>query len=222
MGSRPAIDDERELATELLTDATGGGAFRQTEEVGGGGRDGEAEALDHCAGDGGVGDAEGEVAGVGRDTQRQLRASFDDKGEWTGPEALGEAVEGGVELAGEFVGLRNLGDEERQGLVAGAGFEVIDALNGAEIDGVDCEAVEGTRGKRDYVATVEAADNLINELGLWFVGMDEENFSRQIWLLCSAKIEIVRWPTDSHHSIPPRLAQLYEAAGGKASERETA
>jgi len=63
--------------------------------------------------------------------------------------------------------------------VAGARFEIVDTLDGAEIDGVDGETIEGARGQRDYVAAVEAADDLIDELGLGFVGMDEESFSRQ-------------------------------------------
>jgi len=178
-GGGAAIDDEGDLAAELLADAIGGGAFGQTEEVGGGGGDGEAEAFDDGAGNGGLGHAEGKVAGVGGDAQGQLGAGLDDEGEGAGPEAFGEAVEGGVEVAGELVGLGDLGDEEREGLVAGTGFDVVDALDGAEVDGVDGEAVEGASGQRDDVAAVEAGDDLVDKLRFGFVGMNEEGFSRQ-------------------------------------------
>jgi hypothetical protein len=63
--------------------------------------------------------------------------------------------------------------------VAGAGFEIVDALDGAEIDGVYGEAVEGARRQRDDVAAVEAGDDLVDELGFGFVGVNEEGFSRQ-------------------------------------------
>ena len=157
----------------------GVGALGQAGEVGRGGGDGQAEAGDDGAGDGGLGDAEGEVAGVGGDAEGELAAGFDDDGEGAGPELLGEAVEGGVELAGEFVGLGDLGDEQREGLVAGAGFDLVDAVDGAEIDGIDGEAVEGVGGQRDDVAAVEAGDDVVDERGLGLVGMNAEGFGRQ-------------------------------------------
>ena len=153
-------------------------------EVGGGGGDGEAEASDDGAGDGGLGNAESEVAGVGGDAQGEFGAGFDDDGEWAGPEFFGQAVEGGVELAGEFVGLGDLGDEEREGLVAGAGFEVVDAIDGLEVDGVDGETVKGVGGEGDDVAVVEAGDDVVDERWFGLVGMDTECFGGQILLLC--------------------------------------
>ena len=155
-GGGAAVDDKGELVAELVADAVGVGALGQAGEIGRGGGDGQAKRGDDGAGDGGFGDAESDVAGVGGDAQRELGAGLDDDGERAGPELFGEAVEGGVELAGEFVGLGDLGDEERERLVAGAGFDLVDAIDGAEIDGVDGEAVEGVGGQRDDVAAVEA------------------------------------------------------------------
>ena len=85
---------------------------------------------DDGAGDGGFGDAEGKVAGVGGDAEGEFGAGFDDDGEWAGPELFREAVEGGVELTGDLVGLGDLGDEKREWLVARAGFEVVDSIDG--------------------------------------------------------------------------------------------
>src|SRR5258707_652459 len=109
------------LAVWLLADSGGVGALGVAGEVCGGGGDGKAEAGDDGAGDGGFGDAKGEVAGVGGDAEGKPGAGFDDDGERARPELFGKSVEGGVELAGELVGLGYLGDEEREGLVAGAG-----------------------------------------------------------------------------------------------------
>jgi len=167
----------------LLADADGGGALGQAEEVGRGRGDWQAETSRDGAGDGGFGNAEGEVAGVGGDAEWEAGAGLDDDGEGPGPEFFCEAVEGGVKLAGEFVGLGDLGDEEREGLVPGAGLELVDAVDGAEIDRVDGEAVEGIGRERDDVAAVEAGDDVADERGFGLVGMNTECFGRQCGLL---------------------------------------
>jgi hypothetical protein len=82
-------------------------------------------------------------------------------------------------LTGEFVGLGDLGDEEREGLVASAGLEFVDAVDGLEIDGIDGETVEGVGGEGDDVAAAKAGDDVADERGLGFVGMDAEGFGRQ-------------------------------------------
>jgi len=63
--------------------------------------------------------------------------------------------------------------------VAGAGLELVDAFDGAEIDRVDSEAVEGVGGKGDDVTAVEAGDDVVDECGLGLVGMDTKGFGRQ-------------------------------------------
>jgi hypothetical protein len=182
-GGGAAVDDEGQLVAELLADAGGRGALGQAEQVGRGCGDGQAEAGDDGAWDGGFGHAQGEVAGVGGDAQGKAGAGFDDDGERAGPELFGETIEGGVELAGEFVGLGDFGDEEGEGLVASAGFELVDAIDGAEIDGVDGETVEGVGGERDDVAAAEAVGDVGDESGFGLVGMDAESFGRQCGLL---------------------------------------
>jgi hypothetical protein len=160
-GGGPAVDDEGDFVAELLSDATGVGALGAAVEVGGGGGDGEAELGDDGAGDGRLRDAEGDVAGVGGDAQGEAGAGFDNDGEGAGPEALGEEVEGVVALAGETVGLGDVGDEEREGLVAGAIFELVDAVDGVEVDGVDGEAVEGVGRATSWpLASVEATKSI--------------------------------------------------------------
>jgi hypothetical protein len=149
-------------------------------EVCGGRGDGQTQLFDDCAGDGGLGDAESEVACVGGDAEGEFASGFDDDGEGTGPEFFGEAVEGGIDLAGQLVGLGYLGDEEREGLVAGTGFDFVYAVDCAEIDGVDGETVEGVGGESDDVAAVETAGDVLDERWLRFVGMDAERFCGQV------------------------------------------
>lgn len=150
-----AVDDEIEAVAELVEDAFGGGALGLAVEVGGGGGDGVAEGGDDSPGNGGFGDAEGYVAGLGGDAEGDVSSGFDDEGEGAGPELFGETVEGAVEVATEFVGLGDFGDEQRERFVLGAGFEIVDALDGTEIDGVDGEAVEGVGGQGDELAGAE-------------------------------------------------------------------
>ena len=175
-GSWAAVYDERDFVAELLQDGLRVGAFCGTAEVGGGGRDREAELRDNRATDGGFGDSERYVAGVGGNAEGELAAGFDDDGEWAGPEAFGEFVEGDVDAAGEFVGLRDVGDEKREGLVAGAGFELVDAVDGAEVYGVDGQSVKGVGGQGGYVAGVEAVDDAVDERGFGLIGIDAEDF----------------------------------------------
>jgi hypothetical protein len=171
-GRGAAIDDERDLVAELITDAGSVGAFGKTVQIGGGCGDRKAEFLDDGAADLAFRHAQGDVAGVRGDAQRELAAGLDDDGERARPEALGQTVEGGVDVAGEFVGLRDVADEERKGLVARAGFELVDAVDGAEIDGVDGKAVEGVGGQRGDVAGVEAFGDMLDQCGLGFVWID--------------------------------------------------
>jgi len=63
--------------------------------------------------------------------------------------------------------------------VAGAVFEVVDAVDGAEIYGIDGEAVEGVGGQGDDLTGVEALGYVVDEGGLGFVGIDAEKFCGQ-------------------------------------------
>lgn len=157
----------------------GVGTLGVAGEVGGGGGDWDAEAGDYGSGDGRGGDAEGYVAGVGGDAEGEAGAGADDDGEGARPEALGEAVEGEVAVAGEGVGFGGFGEEEGEGLVAGALLDVVDAVDGGEVDGVDGEAVEGVCGESDDIADGEGLGDKLDEGGLGVAGVDGEDFCRQ-------------------------------------------
>ena len=70
--------------------------------------------------------------------------------------------------------------------MAGAGLEVVDAVDGAEVDGVDGEAVEGVGREGDEFSGLEAADDLVDEGWFGLVGVDSEGFGGQIFSLGSA------------------------------------
>ena len=174
-----AIDDERNLVAKLVADASGVGAFGQAVEVGRGGGDGQAELLDDGAADGAFGHAQGDVAGVGGDAQGEFAAGLHDDREGAWPEAFGEKVEGGADGGREFVGLHDIADEQRERLVAGAGFEVVDAIDGAEIYGIDGEAVEGVSRQGGHFAGVEAINDAGDQCVFGFVGVDAKKFCVQ-------------------------------------------
>src|ERR1039458_8838878 len=68
-GGGATVDNQRDLVAELLGDAGGVGTFGHSVEVGGGGCNGQAEAVDDGACDGGLGDAQGDVAGDRKSTR---------------------------------------------------------------------------------------------------------------------------------------------------------
>jgi len=182
--SGATIDDEGNLVAKLLADAGGVGTLGHSAQVGGGCGDGQAEEVDDGACDGCLGDAQGDVAGVGGDAQGKAGAGLDDEGEGAGPEALGEAVECGVDLAGEAVGLCGVADEQGERLVAGTGLDLVDAVDGAQVDGIDGQAVEGVGGQGGDMACGERADDPGDQFRFGFVRVDAEYLGRQLILLC--------------------------------------
>ena len=63
--------------------------------------------------------------------------------------------------------------------MAGAGFEVVDAVDGAEIYGVDGETVEGVGGQRDDLAGFECVDDTQHEVRLWLLRMNAKHLCDQ-------------------------------------------
>lgn len=61
----------------------------------------------------------------------------------------------------------------------GTGLDLVNAVDRAEIDGIDGEAVEGVGGQRGDVASGETFDYVSDESGFRFVRVDAECFSRQ-------------------------------------------
>lgn len=178
-GGGSPIDDERDLLTELVVHAPGVRALRHTVQVRRRSGDGQAEPCDDRSRDGGLRDAKGDVSRVCGDAEREFGTRFDDDGERAWPETFGEAVEGGVTRACEPIGLGHIGDQERQWLVTRTIFEVIDAIDGAEINWIDGQTVEGIGRKGDDLTGFQVLDDVIDERRLWFIGVNTEDLSRQ-------------------------------------------
>ena len=172
IGRGTAIDNERNAVADLVADTGSVGTFAGVVKIGRGGGDGHAILLDDGARNGGVRDAQGDVAGVCRGAQWELAAGADDDGERAGPEAFGELVEAVVDVARQLIGLSDGGDEQRERLVLQSGLDLVNALDSVKIDGVDGESIEGVCGKRDDVATAQAGDDICDALCLWFIRVD--------------------------------------------------
>jgi hypothetical protein len=100
------------------------------------------------------------------------RSGLDDDRQRAWPEALHQTVEGGVEVAGQFVGLLGLAEQQRERLVLGAVLQLVDAVDRVQIDRVDGKAIEGVGRQRYHVATFERLDDVVHQLWLWLVGMN--------------------------------------------------
>jgi hypothetical protein len=76
--------------------------------------------------------------------------------------------------------LRYVGDQQRKRLVAGAGLELVDVLDGAEVDGIDGEAIEGVGGQCDDLAAPQAFGHLLDKKRLRLIRMNAKEFCDQV------------------------------------------
>ena len=182
-GLRPsggtAVDDERNAVADLVADAGCVRALRGPLQIGRGRGDGQPEALHHRARNGGVGHAQGHVAGIRRGTQRQLAAGPHDDGQRAGPEALRQLVQQGVGVAGQLIGLGQRSNQQRQGLVLLAGLDLVNLLDRVEIDRVDGQAVEGVGRQGNDIAFAQTGDDIVDPVRLGFIGMDAQHLRGQ-------------------------------------------
>jgi hypothetical protein len=176
---RPPVDDEWDLVAKLLANPVRVGTFGHPEEVRGGCGNGKTEAGDDGSGDCSLRHAQSDIAGIGGDAEGQFGAGTNDKRKRSGPETLGEAVKSGVEPAGELVGLGDIADEQRQRFVAGSRLDLIDAIDGAQIDRIDREAIKGIGRKSYNLTCVETISYLRDELWFGLIGMNTKRIGRQ-------------------------------------------
>jgi len=135
--------------------------------------------LHDSTGDGSVGDAQGNVAGVGGGTEGQPGAGTNDDGEGARPEAVGKLVEHWIAVARELVGLGQRRDEKGERFLFLPAFQAVDTLDGVEIYRVDGQAVKGVGRHGNDVALAQARDDVVDPVWLWFVGMDAQDFRGQ-------------------------------------------
>ena len=63
-----------------------------------------------------------------------------------------------------------------------AGFDLVNALDGVEIYGVDGETVKGVGGHGDDVAFLQTGNDVIDPVCLGFIGMDAQDLRGQVGL----------------------------------------
>ena len=173
------VNDERNAVADLVANAGRMSTLRRALQIGGRGRDGQAEMVDDGAWNRGVRDTQGDVAGVGRGAQRQLGTGTDNDGERSGPESVGEFVEHRVGVACQLVGLRERGNQQRERLMLLTAFNAVDVFDGVEVDGVYGKAIKSVGGHRDNIALAKTGDNVVNPVWLGLVGMDAQDFRGQ-------------------------------------------
>jgi len=163
----------------LIADALCVAALGGPLQVGRSGGDGQPEALHNRAGNGGGRHAQGHVAGIRRNPQRQFSAGSYDDGERTGPEALRQLVQQGVGVAGQLIRLGQRGDQQGQGLVFVAGLDLVDLLDRMKIHRIDSQAVEGVGGQGNDIALAQTGDDIVDPVRLGFIGMDAQHLREQ-------------------------------------------
>jgi len=176
---RAAVDNQRDLVAELLPNAVCIGAFGHPREVGGGGGNRKAQPPDNSAGYSGLGNTQGDVAGIRSHPERKLGTSAYDESKRARPETLGETLKRGVKSTGEFVRLRDFADEQRKRLMASTRLKLVDAIDSAKIYRIDSKAIEGVRGKSNHLARMETISYLGDELWFGLIGVDTKRVGRQ-------------------------------------------
>jgi hypothetical protein len=64
-------------------------------------------------------------------------------------------------------------------------LDLVNLLNRLQIHRIDSQAIKGVCRQRNHVALPETRDDVLNTFGLWFVGMDPQDFRGQIFYLGS-------------------------------------
>ena len=106
-----------------------------------------------------------------------------------GQKTLGEPIKACADIARQFVGLRRVADQQRQGFVAHARLDFVNAVDRPQIDGIDRQAVKGVRGKTDNTTAAQAGDDVFDTFRFRFVRVNAKDFRRQDF---SRKFELRR------------------------------
>ena len=85
----------------------------------------------------------------------------------------------GSDVARQFVGLRQRGDQQRKRLVLLPALEPIDTFDRVQVYGVHGQTVKSIGGHGNDIAFAQTGDNVVNPVWLGLVGMDAQNFRGQ-------------------------------------------
>ena len=145
-GDWSAVHDDRQAIAQLIAHLHRRSAFDFAVQVGRGRRDRQSGRANDGQRNFGGGHAQRDIAGIGRDLQRQLGIGLHDDGQRSGPEAARQQIEDFRHGPRQVGGLIDGFDQQRERLVPRARLDLVNAIDGMQIEGIDREAVKVSVG----------------------------------------------------------------------------
>lgn len=192
-GRGSAVHDQWNLVAELFAHAACPCALRQSPQIGARRCNRQAQLSHHRAADGGLRYTQCDVPRARRHAQRELAPGTNNNGERPRPEAFGEPVKASVNAPRQVIGLRHIGDQQRERLVPCAGLQIINTVHRAEVYRIHRETIEGIGWERYHLAHIQRLGHAADVLRLRFIWMYAYDFSVQRVPVSLPKHSIAPW-----------------------------
>ena len=192
-GRGSAVNDQWNLVAELFAHAACPRALRQPTQIGARRCNRQAQLSHDRAADWGLRYTQCDVPRARRHAQRELATGTNDDGERPRPEAFCEPVEATVNAPRQVIGLRHIGDQQRERLVPCAGLQVVDTVDRAEVYRIHRETIEGIGWKCYHLAHIQRLGHAADVLRLRFIWMYAYDFSVQRVPVSLPKHSIAPW-----------------------------
>ena len=173
---------------KLIADLQRRRAFRFAMQIGRSRRDGQSGGADDGQRNFRRRHSQCHVAGIGCHLQRQLGIGFHDDGQRSRPEAAGQQVEDLRHRPGQFRGLVDRLDQQRQRLVARARLDLVDAIDRMQIEGVDSQTIKGIGRHAQHFAGADLLRRVGNQRGFRFFTIDLDDFGTHRCLLFVSRL----------------------------------
>src|SRR5437660_4720161 len=148
----PAVDDNGDPILKLIADRDRRGAFVLTTQICRRGRDRNLRGLHYGERNLGIGHAQRDVTRVRRHLQRQFRRGFYDNRQRPWPETPRQHIEFFRQRLRQLLSLIHAFNQQRQRLVTRARFDVIYAVDRAQIKGIGGKAIKRVRRHAQHFA----------------------------------------------------------------------
>src|SRR5437667_5311132 len=148
----PAVDDNGDPILKLIADRDRRGAFVLTTQICRRGRDRNLRGLHYGERNLGIGHAQGDVPRVRGHLQRQFRRGFYDNRQRPRPETPRQHIEFFWQRLRQLLSLIHAFNQQRQRLVTRARFDVIYAVDRAQIKGIGGKAIKRVRRHAQHFA----------------------------------------------------------------------
>src|SRR5438132_2094873 len=156
----PAVDDNGDPILKLISHRDRCGAFVLTTQICRRGRDRNLRGLHYGERNLGIGHAQGDVPRVRGHLQRQFRRGFYDNRQRPRPETPRQHIEFFWQRLRQLLSLIHAFNQQRQRLVTRARFDVIYAVDRAQIKGIGGKAIKRVRRHAQHFA----AANLVRRV----------------------------------------------------------